>query len=346
MKSAQAFQALAFASALIGAAVSAPAPAIAAEATPELRADRRPTVSIRFRDLSTVDGPVIRLGDIARVMAGEDKVVAKLETLEVAKAAAFGLTRVIDTDLLFIRHLQPLIDRGGPLGGYNIDAERKSIKVTTRAGTLPAGALTKAVDAYLAGQPRRAGETWKWEVVRAPEEIKVPATPYTLDISFSGARRKGKVVLDLAIRSEDRTLRTLPVAVNLRVEETVLVAKRAIVRDEPLTAANVALELRETTLMNDLAMANPDRLFGRLAKAGIQPGRVITPRLVALPPAVRRGQEAKMVFRNGDVNITAGVVCRQDGVPGQIITAKNLATQRLMRVRVTENGLLEPVPGG
>jgi flagella basal body P-ring formation protein FlgA len=206
--------------------------------------------------------------------------------------------------------------------------------------------LGEAVDAFLAGQPRRAGETWKWELVRAPEEIKVPAAPHTLEMSFAGARRKGKIELTLSIRSEGRTLRSLPVSVNLRVEELVLVAKRAILRDEPLTAANVSLEMRETTQMNDLAMANPERLFGRLAKAGIQPGRVITPRLVALPPAVRRGQEAKMVYRNGDVNITAGAVCRQDGVPGQIITAKSLVTQRLMRVRVTENGLLEPVPGG
>lgn len=299
-----------------------------------------PGVSIRYREHSVVDGPAIRLGDIARIIAGEEKVVARLESLVVAQAAGFGLTRVLDTDLLYARHLKPLA------GTWAIDAERKTIRVETRAATLPAEALNKAVDAFLAAEPRREGQTWKWEIARAPGEVKVPTVPHTLEVSFASQRRKGKVDLKVAIRAEGRLLRTLPVTVNLRVLEDVLVATRAIVRDEPLGEANVRLERRETTHMDDMASADPSRLMGRLAKAGIAPGRVVTPRLVAMAPAVRRGQEAKLVYRNGEVNITAGAVCRQDGIPGQIITAKSLVTQRLLRVRVTENGLLEPVPGG
>lgn len=305
-----------------------------------------PTVSIRYRELSTVDGPAVRLGDIARIIAGDEKIVAQLETLEVAKAAGFGLTRVIDTEVLYARHLQPLADRGGPGGRYAIETDRKSVRVTTRSSPLPPESLAKVVDAFLASQPRREGESWKWELVRAPAEIKVPAVPHTLELSFAGQRRKGKIELILAVRCDSRIIRSLPISVNLRVEEPVLVALRSISRDEVLSDANVALQMRETTLLNDVAMADPVRLKGRLARATIQQGRVITPRLVVLAPAVRRGQEAKVVYRNGDVNITAGAICRQDGVPGQIITAKSLVTQRLMRVRVTENGHLEPIPGG
>lgn len=299
-----------------------------------------PSVSIRFRDNSTVDGPGILLGDIARILAGEEKVVARLETLEVAKAAGFGLTRVIDTEDLFRRHLQPLAAR------LAIDAERKSIRVTTRSATLSPEALGKLVDAFLAGQERRAGETWKWELVRSPAAIRIPAGPHSLDLAFAGARRKGKVDLNLSIRNEGRTLRTLSLGINLRVEETVLVALKPIARDEILGPANAALQVRETTSLNGLALSDPESFLGRAAKAGIQPGRIITPRLVELPPIVRRGQEARLVYRNGDVNVTIGAICRQDGVPGQIITAKSLATQRLLRVRVTGDGLLEPVPGG
>ena len=46
--------------------------------------------------------------------------------------------------------------------------------------------------------------------------------------------------------------------------------------------------------------------MGYLAKATIAPGRIITPRAVAMPPAVKRGQGAKIVYRNGGVSITAG----------------------------------------
>jgi flagella basal body P-ring formation protein FlgA len=317
-------------------------------------------ISIRFLDAATVEGSKIRLGDVARIMAGGERAVAQLETLEVAKAAAFGLTRSLDTETLFARYLQPLSDR------YLIDYDRKCVRVTTRAAVLPADSLSALIDAFLATQPKRPKEAWHWELVRAPQDILVPTTRHTLEISFAGLKHKGKVDLNLAIKDaphsdvagpgagradagtalQARPLRILPVTINLRVEEPVLVARRAIARDSALDQSAVSLELRETTQFNEIALGDPGKLMGRLAKVSIAQGRIITPRLVAVPPAVRRGQEAKITFRNGGVSITADAVCRQDGVPGQVITAVSLVTHRLMRVRVTEAGALEPVPGG
>lgn len=297
-------------------------------------------VSIRFRDQSTVDGERIRLGDVARIIAGERNAVAELENLEVAKSAGFGLSRMIDTEILYVRYLQPYAKR------FTIDYDRKNIRVTTRAAELSMDSLTRVIGDFISAQPKRPGEVRRWEIARAPQGILVPAGPHSLALSFSGARRKGKVDVNLAIRSETRVLRNIPITLNLRVEEPVLVATRKIDRDTPLDASNVSVEFRETTELNDIVLGDPRRLMGYLAKATIAPGRIITPRAVAMPPSVKRGQGAKIVYTNGGVTITADAVCRQDGMPGQIITAKNLVNQRLIRVRVTEGGWLEPVPGG
>lgn len=302
-------------------------------------------VSIRFRDASTVESEIIRLGDIARIMAGEERAVAQLETLQVAKAAAFGLTRSIDTEILYARCLQPLSDR------FLIDYDRKSIHVTTRAAVLSSDSVAALIGAFLDAQPKRPREAWHWEILRAPGDVLVPTYPHTVEISFAGLKRKGKLDLNFAIKTaagidRGRALRTIPVGINLRVEEPVLVAKRQIRRDEALDEASVSLEMRETTLFNETAMGDPAKLMGSVAKVTINQGRVVTPRLVSLPPAVRRGQEAKIVFKNGGVSITADAVCRQDGIPGQIITAVSAVTHRLVRVRVTGDGALEPVPGG
>jgi flagellar basal body P-ring formation protein FlgA len=297
-------------------------------------------VSIRFRDQSTVDGERIRLGDVARIIAGGERAVAELETLEVAKSAGFGLTRSLDTEVLFARFLQPFAKR------YTFDYDQKTIRVSTRAQKLSMDTLSRVIDAFVADMPNRSGEIRHWEIARAPGEIMVPTTPHSLELSFSGAKRKGKVDMVLAIRTEARVMRNIPLTLNLRVEEPVLVAKKQIDRDTPLDASNVSIEMRETTNMNEIAVGNPRKLIGFLAKVTINPGRIITPRVVSMPPAVKRGQEAKIVYRNGGVSVTADAVCRQDGLPGQIITAKSLVSQRLVRVRVTEDGWLEPVPGG
>ena len=297
-------------------------------------------VAIRFQDESTVAGERIRLGDVALVLDGGQRAVAELETLEVAKSAAFGLTRMVDTDLLFARVLRPYAHR------FAFDFDHKIIRVTTRAGKLPADSLARLIDAFVAAMPGTQGAIRHWEIARAPAEILVPVSPHSLALSFAGLKRKGKVDLTLDIRDDRRVLRHIPLTINLEVEEPVLVATRRIDRDQSLTPANTRIEMRETTHFNETVLAEPARMLGRLAKATLVPGRVITPLLVAIPPAVKRGQEAKIVYRNGAVSVTTGAVCRQDGIPGQIITAKSLASQRLVRVRVTGDGTLEPIPGG
>lgn len=297
-------------------------------------------VSIRFQDASSVAGERIRLGDVARILAGSQHAVAELETLEVAKSAAFGLTRMLDTDMLFNRVLKPYADR------FAFDIDRKLIRVSTLANKLPVDSLARLIDAFVDAMPATPGMSRHWEIARAPAEILVPAGPHSLELAFAGAKRKGKVELTLDIRDDRRVLRHIPLSVNLIVEEPVLVATSRIDRDEALTPANTKIEMRETTQFNETVLCDPARMLGRLAKATLVPGRIITPLVVAIPPAVKRGQEAKIVYRNGAVSVTTGAVCRQDGLPGQIILAKSLASQRLVRVRVSEDGTLEPIPGG
>ncbi len=297
-------------------------------------------ISIRFNDNVSVDGEVIHLGDIARVIAGEQKVVAELETLEVAKSAGFGLTRMIDGGSIYNRYLKPYAAH------YAIDYEQKFIHVTTSSLTLNNDSLTHLIEAFIAEIPRLPNEKHHWEIAQAPAKILIPISEHFYELSFASKKRKGKVDLNFAIRNEKRVLRNIPITINLRVEQLVLVVKKPIKKDEPLTLENVSIENRETTLMADLAIMEPKNQLGLLSKISLMPGRIITPRMIAMPPLVKRGQESKIVFHNGNVNVSTDAICREDGIAGQIISAKNLANNRLVRVRVKEDGILEPIPGG
>ena len=299
-----------------------------------------PPVSIRFKDQASVDGETVRLGDIARIIAGDERIVAQLETLEVAKSAGFGLTRMIDTDCMLNRYLKAFSDE------YLFDLDHKIVRVTTRSIKLPTDSMTHLVNAFLDAQPKLKGQVVTWEIARAPENLVVPLCKHTLELAYLGVKRKGKVELNLAIRGETHILRNIPISVNVRVEEPVLVAKTQVERGAKVGSDNVSIEMRETTQINDLAISEPTKLMGNLAKVTIARGRIVTPNMLALPPAVKRGQGSKIVFHNGSVNVTTDVVCRQDGAVGQIIIAKNLANNRLVRVRVLEDGVLEPIPGG
>src|SRR5690606_28302071 len=135
-----------------------------------------------------------------------------LENLEIAKSAGFGLTRMLDTEDLYRRFLKRHESR------YAIEYERKTLRVTTRAGRLSRDSLASLIDAFIVSRSSSEGEIRRWEITRMPSKIMIPLGPHSLELGYSGARRKGKVDLNLAVRDENRTLRNIPINIHLRVE--------------------------------------------------------------------------------------------------------------------------------
>jgi flagella basal body P-ring formation protein FlgA len=66
----------------------------------------------------------------------------------------------------------------------------------------------------------------------------------------------------------------------------------------------------------------------------IQAGTPLLARLVKPRPVMHRGQEADALLQDGVLSITMKVEVLEDGIPGQVIRARNSQTRRDIRGKV------------
>ncbi len=295
--------------------------------------------TVRFLPEVRVAGGSIRLGQIAEI-SGPKNFTVELDTLNVGPAADFGLTRWVDGEAVAL-HLQSRFP-----GRLLVGNPKTRVAVTTAADTLPQDSLSARVLAFLSRQPAAPGGQWHFTWSGTPPVITVPKTPYQMDLDFSTRKHRGQVALALTISVGGSLLRTYPLAADFTVDEPVRVAVRRIERHEPISTANTRLEMRETTPLHPGAVPDPTQVLGMLAKRPLLPDEILTMACVAWPPVVHRGQQAPLVVRYGVIRAATEVVCRQDGVPGEVISVRQPETHRLLRARVLDDGSLEPVLEG
>jgi len=263
-----------------------------------------------------------------------------MESLSVGPAAGFGLTRWFDGQIVATQ-----LQNRFP-GQVLVTNPELRMSVATEADTLAPDSLNARVEQFLATQSLAPNGNWHYTWALTPPVITLPKYSYVADLAFASQRRRGKVELALSVKTQGNIARTYPLQVNILVEEPVRVAMRRINRGDILSADNTEVQLRETTHVAAETLPDRERVLGMRAKQGIPAGSLVSQNAVAWPPVVHRGSGATLVVRQGGIRITTEVVCRQDGVPGQIISARQPDTHRLLRARVMPNGELVPVLEG
>ncbi len=295
-----------------------------------------PPLNIRFFEKVSVKTSQILFRDIAEIR-GEGTLIELLRNKNVAVAAHFGLTRSLDADRIYAEYLLPLTNK------YQIAYNPIIIKVNTEAKILAKDSLIQLLDSFFANLNKQPGESRQYEIVKTPDSLYIPLEEAQLQISYANQKNKGNTELFLLVSQADKILRKIPLKINIRVFENVYVAKNKINQGTLISLADFNWEIRETTPLIETPLMEFPINEKTLAKQSIAQGRILLPRMLVMQPLIKRGQEVKLLYTKGNVKITTDGISRQDGISGQIISAKNLATQKLVRGKVLAQGLLEPL---
>jgi flagella basal body P-ring formation protein FlgA len=125
---------------------------------------------------------------------------------------------------------------------------------------------------------------------------------------------------------------------SVQVFEPVVVTTRTLRRGERLTAADISLEERDTSMLRDTVYRDPARAEGMAVRRTVTAGSPLTGNSVTEPVLIQRGDTIAITAENETVSIRHQGVALQNGVLGKRISVRNRRSERVIQATVTGPG--------
>lgn len=155
----------------------------------------------------------------------------------------------------------------------------------------------------------------------------------------SPAQPVGRVTV--RVSCEGSTPWTVFVPAQVRIFRPVVVVKTALRRDSIIGAGDVALVEQDVSLLNRGYVTEVEQVIGRKLTRATRTDQVLTPAMLQLAEAVRRGDQVVISARSGGINVRMQGEALSGGTLGQQISVRNLTSQRVIRARVAGPGQVE-----
>jgi flagella basal body P-ring formation protein FlgA len=116
---------------------------------------------------------------------------------------------------------------------------------------------------------------------------------------------------------------SLQIPVAIESEAAVLVARRSLVRGEPLTSADVEVQRRRVTGLSHAYAAKPEDLQGRRLKRALPAGTAVPLNALAPDVLIRRGQQVTLVAMLAGIEVRAAGTALADAGPADRVRVRN-----------------------
>ena len=200
------------------------------------------------------------------------------------------------------------------------------------------GFLEFMVEDYL----ERSEITARHEIQVTPLDPRLRLAACDSDLTQSlesPAQPVGRVTV--RVSCEGSTPWTVFVPAQVRIFRPVVVVKTALRRDSIIGAGDVALVEQDVSLLNRGYVTEVEQVIGRKLTRATRTDQVLTPAMLQLAEAVRRGDQVVISARSGGINVRMQGEALSGGTLGQQISVRNLTSQRVIRARVAGPGQVE-----
>jgi flagella basal body P-ring formation protein FlgA len=188
-----------------------------------------------------------------------------------------------------------------------------------------------------AAQPRGSVEV---EVGGIDPRLRLPACENRLAVTLApGSRLAGSTLAQ--VRCNGAHPWSLYVNARIKRYEPVLVAARAIPKGVPLAAADVQVEKRDLSAMNDTPLTDLKQAAGKLTLQSLTPGEIIGFRNFKAALLVRRGGKVTILAKIGGIEVRTSGEALADGVEGESVDVRNSLTNKVIQAVVTAAGVVQ-----
>jgi flagella basal body P-ring formation protein FlgA len=200
--------------------------------------------------------------------------------------------------------------------------------------------IVAAVTEYLIQTVAHQNNAAKIAVTPLDHRLKLRQcdTPLTT-FSPPGGSKMGRT--SVGVRCESPAPWSLYVTAKVGLELPVVVANRDLARGEAITAADVEMQLSDTTHLLRGYYGSADEVVGRIPKRTLRRGKVITPSSLVVQKTVRRGEQVTILAAAGSIEVRMQGKAMKNGNPGDLIPVINVKTKKKLQARVISEGLVK-----
>jgi flagella basal body P-ring formation protein FlgA len=330
---------------------------------------------IKLREKLTTGSPVVRLGDVAEIVASGGQEQRRLAALLLMPAPAPGTQRFIR-----VRELQDVLAAQGEelgqfrfVGANQIAIESPAAIRSAVSGGVVGGALDRRA-VLLAGQAQgasaapvatpqldeadaerlrgelnalvmeyvaaKAGQADSWRVsCTVPERFLEMLQTARSEPKCSGGKEpwSGRQRFVVSFTTPKGTVQ-IPVLAEVTLATQAVVAVRPIERGGVITAAHVqamTVDLAPSSSDERAPITSLEKLIGMEAREAIKPGEIVFSNQVRAPLLVKRGEEIKVMSRGGRIRVHTFARAMQDGARGDLVQVETLDKKDRYDARVT-----------
>lgn len=286
----------------------------------------------------TIKGNCLKLGQIS-IIRGEELLAAKAGEIALGRISVPGQQIVIDRSMVLSR----LACSGIPTSKVILTGAEK-ITVKQQQRIIKGSEFVKLAGSFLTKNPP-AGSVCRWDPIRIPKDWVEPKDSNNISISprlvRSSIRNQAKV--QIAVLADGKEIGIREIIFRLKYNCRKVVAKVEIPAGTVLSSDNVTIEKTISSYPEPSGWKPP---YGLIAKRRIPADTVLLAHMVGpVKPAVIVGRNQKVIIRikMPGLLITAVGKTLQDGRAGEYIKVRNADSQRIILVKVNEDGTVEPI---
>jgi flagella basal body P-ring formation protein FlgA len=284
-----------------------------------------------------VEDNCLSLGRVS-IIRGEESLVAKAGKIALGRFSMPGQEIIIDRPMVLSR----LACNGIPTSKVTLTGAEK-ITIKQLQQTISSGEFILLASSFLKSNPPYAS-VCQWNPIRKPKDFVVPGT--SKNISFSSrlvrSSLRNQARVEITVLSGGKKIGAREITFGLKYNCRQAVTKVDIAAGEVIKAENVKIE---TKLSNYPEPADWKSPYGLTAKRRLPANTVLRPQMVGprkSPIVVKRNQNVVIRIEKPGFLITAVGKTMQDGKVGDYIKVRNADSQRIILVRINEDGSVKP----
>ena len=297
---------------------------------------------LRLRAECTPTGAMVRLGDVAEVLANDTAVVAQLSTVELFPVPAAGAQRYVRLrevqDLLLLRGVnlaqhqfaganQVLVR--GAVGSHEEPEQAPTAAITRKATTRAREAILQYLRQHVS-----ADEPWTVELDVSPSQSRLLAG-YSGLITVSGgaAPWNGTQRFELGMNAGEKATR-VAIEAQVGVPPAVVVIVRPLTRGAVIRETDVELQRGIVADAGPDVICNLEEAVGRETTRTISAGKPLMRDAVRAPLAVRRGDVVTVYARSPGIQIRTTARAKDDGAIDELVPVESFHDRSSFLARV------------